>query len=232
MGVRYHDHVTRFVLCLCAATAALGAAAPARADVYRLAAPDGTVHFTNAPTDPRYQRMGFSSGTEAGWLRLPGGDTPRYAEAIREAAGRYGVPEKLVSAVIRVESAFNPRAVSRKGAQGLMQLMPATAAQLGVRDSFDPRENIDGGVRHLRGLIDRFSNSLPLALAAYNAGERAVTTYRGIPPYAETRDYVTRVLYLYDGSRDGAAVAATVIYRQVEDDGTITYTNIPPRGRR
>ena len=220
------------MLVLCAATAGLMPAGPARAEMYRLAAPDGTVHFTNAPTDPRYQRMGFLSGTEAGWLRLPGGGASGYAEAIREAAGRYGVPEKLVSAVIRVESAFNPRAVSRKGAQGLMQLMPATAAQLGVRNSFDPQENIDGGVRHLRGLIDRFPNNLPLALAAYNAGERAVATYRGIPPYAETRDYVTRVLYLYDGGGDGAAVAATVIYRQVEDDGTITYTNIPPRGRR
>jgi len=223
--------VNRIVVVL-VAVGAFGAAVPVRAEVFKLSESDGTLHFTNAPTDPRYKRMGLSSGTAAGWLRVPGGDTSRYAAEIRDAAARYGVSERLVSAVIRVESAFNPRAVSRKGAQGLMQLMPATAAQLGVRNSFDPQENIDGGVRHLRGLIDRFSNSLPLALAAYNAGERAVTTYRGIPPYAETRDYVTRVLYLYDGSRAGAAVAATVIYRQVEDDGTITYTNIPPHGRR
>src|SRR5512132_4177120 len=145
--------------------------------MYKLTAPDGTVHFTNAPTDPRYQRMGFTSGSQAGWLRLPQGDTRPYTREITEAAARYGVPERLVTAVIRAESGFNPRAVSRKGAQGLMQLMPATATTLGVRNSFDPRENIEGGVRHLRGLIDRFPGKIPLAIAAYNAGEKAVVTY-------------------------------------------------------
>lgn len=215
---------------LCAVLA-FAAAAPARAEVFKLGESDGTVHFTNAPTDPRYQRMGYSSGTAAGWLRVRGGDTSRYAGEIREAAERYGVPERLVSAVIRVESAFNPQAISRKGARGLMQLMPATASMLGVRNTFDPQENIDGGVRHLRSLIDRFAN-LPLALAAYNAGERAVATYQGIPPYPETRDYVTRVLHLFGGSLDGLSGSRTVIYHRVEDDGTVTYTNIPPRGRR
>ena len=101
---------------------------------------------------------------------------------------------------------------------------------LGVRNSFDPRQNIEGGVRHLRRLLDRFDSNLPLALAAYNAGERAVTTYRGIPPYTETREYVERVLRFYDGG--AGIVARTVVYRRVEDDGTLTYTNIPPRGRR
>ncbi len=119
-----------------------------------------------------------------------------------------------------------------KGAQGLMQLMPETASMLGVRNSFDPQQNIDGGVRHLRGLIDRFGNDLPLALAAYNAGEKAVISNRGIPPYPETRDYVTRVLYHYDGTTNGAVVAPTTVYRTVGDDGSIVYTNIPPRGRR
>jgi soluble lytic murein transglycosylase-like protein len=103
---------------------------------------------------------------------------------------------------------------------------------LGVRNSFDPQQNIDGGVRHLRGLIDRFGNDLPMALAAYNAGEKAVVTHRGIPPFAETRDYVTRVLYYYDGSTNGLAGAPTAVYRTVGDDGTLIYTNIPPRGRR
>jgi hypothetical protein len=210
--------------------AVLATATPAVAEVFKLSESDGTVHFTNAPTDPRYRRMGFTSGTSAGWLRVPGGDASRYSIEIREAAQRYGVPEKLVIAVIRVESAFNAQAVSRKGARGLMQLMPETASVLGVRNSFDPHENIDGGVRHLRGLIDRFSNNVPLALAAYNAGEKAVVAHQGIPPYAETRDYVTRVLYLFDGKLDGEA--RTVVYRRVEDDGTVTYTNIPPRGRR
>src|SRR4030095_12708722 len=158
----------------------LATASEVGADSFKLTEPDGTVHFTNAPNDPRYQRMGFSSGAEAGFLRLPQGDTAPYVQEIRDAAERYGVPIKLVSAVIRAESGFNPRAVSRKGAQGLMQLMPTTAATLGVRNSFDPREHIDGGVRHLRTLIDRFPINLPLALAAYNAGEGAVVQYRGI----------------------------------------------------
>lgn len=220
--------MNRIVALVCAAIAF--AAAPARAEIFQLSAADGTVHFTNAPTDPRYRRMGFSTGTSAGWLRVPAGDASRYSAEIREAAERYGVPERLVSAVIRVESAFNPQAVSRKGARGLMQLMPETASMLGVRNTFDPQENIHGGVRHLRGLIDRFSNNLPLALAAYNAGEKAVVSYQGVPPYPETRDYVTRVLHLFGGSLDG--VSRTEVYRRVEDDGTVTYTNIPPRGRR
>jgi hypothetical protein len=223
----------RFGVVLGLFTATMLIATPSYGEVFRLAGHDGTVHFTNAPTDPRYRTLaGYSSGTAAGWLRMPQVDTSRYAAEIKEAAGRYGVPERLVQAVIRVESAFNPRAVSVKGAQGLMQLMPETAQILGVRNSFDPQQNIDGGVRHLRGLIDRFRNDLPLALAAYNAGEKAVVTHRGIPPFPETRDYVTRVLYHYDGSTTGSSSPPTLVYRTVGDDGSIIYTNIPPRGRR
>ena len=114
-------------------------------------------------------------------------------------AARYGVPERLVTAVIHAESGFNPRAVSHRGAAGLMQLMPATAALLGVRDVFDPAENVDAGVRHLRGLLDRLGHDLPLALAAYNAGEQAVARHRGIPPYPETQDYVARIMRLLGG---------------------------------
>lgn len=213
---------------------ALGAD-PVRADVYKLTAPDGTRHFTNAPTDPRYRKMAASSGTAAGWLRLPRAPSPSgarpYVKEIEDASLRYGVPVRLVSAVIRAESGFNPRAVSRKGAQGLMQLMPTTASMLGVRNSFDPGQNIDGGVRHLRGLIDRFPQSLSLAIAAYNAGERAVVQYGGIPPYPETRDYVTKVMRFYSGTVDGGSTPATRVYQTVGSDGTVTYTNIPPRGR-
>jgi Transglycosylase SLT domain len=113
---------------------------------------------------------------------------------IREVAARYQVSPRLVAAVIEAESEFNPRAVSRKGARGLMQLMPATASSLQVENSFDPFENIEGGVRHLRRLIDRFDGNLPLAIAAYNAGEQAVVVHGGIPPYRETRRYVARIL--------------------------------------
>jgi soluble lytic murein transglycosylase-like protein len=120
----------------------------------------------------------------------------RYAREIREISERHGVSRELVEAVIQVESAFNPRAVSPRGAQGLMQLMPGTAHALGVQNVFDPRENIDGGVRHLRHLIGRFPGDLPRALAAYNAGEGAVESFDGIPPYAETRGYVRKVLLL------------------------------------
>jgi Transglycosylase SLT domain/Domain of unknown function (DUF4124) len=204
-------------------------APPAGAQTYKFKAPDGSTHFTNAPADPRYQRMGFTSGTQAGWLRLPQGDTKPYAHEITEAANRYGIPERLVTAVIRAESGFNPRAVSRKGAQGLMQLMPSTASVLGVRNSFDPRENIEGGVRHLRGLLDRFPGNLPFAIAAYNAGEKAVTAYGGVPPYPETQDYVVRVLRYY--GMEGIDTPQTRVYQTIARDGTITYTNIPPRGR-
>ena len=119
-------------------------------------------------------------------------DEPRLI--IKEAASRYGVSEELIAAVIEAESQFNPRAVSNRGAQGLMQLMPETAATLGVEDPFSPRDNIHGGVRHLRSLMDRFDNNVPLALAAYNAGHVAVLHYGGIPPYRETRAYVSRIL--------------------------------------
>jgi hypothetical protein len=115
-----------------------------------------------------------------------------------------------VAAIVAVESEFNPRAVSRRGAQGLMQLMPATAAAVDVQDSFDARENIEGGVRHLRALMDRYHNDLPIVLAAYNAGDRAVLAYQGVPPFRETRQYVLRVLRRYD--REAARAASQRIY--------------------
>jgi soluble lytic murein transglycosylase-like protein len=120
---------------------------------------------------------------------------------IEDVAARYGVSKDLIAAMIEAESSYNPRAISPRGAQGLMQLMPETAAILRVSDPFDPRENIDGGVRHLLSLMDRFDNNLPLALAAYNAGERAVIRHRGIPPYRETRQYVKRIMRQLDRER-------------------------------
>ena len=233
--------MARFGVLPAALAAVVLAAVPAGAETYRFVAPDGTVHLTNAPTDPRYQRLGFTSGTAQEWLRLPGPDLAPYAREILEAAERYGVPERLISAVIRTESAFNPLAVSRKGARGLMQLMPGTASLLGVRDAFDPRENIDGGVRHLRALIERFGDNLSLVLAAYNAGEQAVVNHGGVPPYPETRNYVTRVLGLFGASSPAPLLKdlkdsqepkeAQDLYRTVEPDGVVIYTNIPPRGQ-
>ena len=131
----------------------------------------------------------------AGWVAADTRAAQDRPEAIiREAAERYGVPEQLIAAVIEAESEFYPRAVSRRGAQGLMQLMPATAERLGVENPFSPRQNVHGGVRHLRALMDRFDNNLPLALAAYNAGEVAVRAHKGVPPYPQTRAYVRKIL--------------------------------------
>lgn len=140
-------------------------------------------------------------------------DRPSVAEIMAEietVAARHRVPPRLVAAIVAVESEFNPRAVSRRGAQGLMQLMPATAASVAVQDSFDARENIEGGVRHLRTLMDRYHHDLPVVLAAYNAGDRAVLAHQGIPPYRETRQYVIRVLRRYD--REAAQAASRRIY--------------------
>jgi soluble lytic murein transglycosylase-like protein len=200
----------------------------AAAEVYRLAAPDGTTHYTNAPTDPRYQRDGLSPRPGVTWMRVPL-TPPPYAEEVSAAAGRYGIPAPLIHAVIRVESGYNPRAVSRRGARGLMQLMPETAALLGVRDAFNPHQNIDGGSRHLRGLMERFGNDLPLVLAAYNAGEQAVITYRGVPPYQETQAYVNRVIGLYTGNVQGMP---RTTFRTFDRDGTLVYTNMPQSRRR
>lgn len=218
-----------------AAVAALAFAGPAAAETFQFLAPDGTVHFTNAPTDPRYRRMVNGtpvSGTAEGWLRVPAATATSngLTDIIRAAADRHGVPHDLISAVIRVESGFNARAVSPKGARGLMQLMPQTASILGVRDSFDPKDNIDGGVRHLRGLLDVYGNNLPLVLAAYNAGEGAVNRHGGIPPYAETQAYVEKIMTLIGGGRTVASAGGSSTYQYVESDGAIVYTNIPPRG--
>ncbi len=136
-------------------------------------------------------------GAPVGCTESADAERDRYALVIDRVAMRYGVHPDLIDSLIRIESAFNPRAVSRKGARGLMQLMPKTASLLGIRDAFDPLQNIDGGVRHLRGLLQRYRGNLPLALAAYNAGERPVDQYRGVPPFVETQLYVKQVLWLY-----------------------------------
>ena len=176
------------------AALAVGGPLPARAASIHLVDEDGTLHVTNVPGDPRYRRAAVrpSGGRSGGADR----SAARYAHLIEELAGRHGVDPALVEAVIRIESGFDPRAVSSKGAAGLMQLMPRTAEMLRVLDPFDPRGNVSGGVRHLRHLLDRYHGDVALALAAYNAGAAAVDAHRGVPPYPETEHYVRRVLQL------------------------------------
>jgi soluble lytic murein transglycosylase-like protein len=150
-----------------------------------------------------------------------------YRDLIRAAAARHGLAPELVESVIRVESNFEARAVSPKGARGLMQLMPATAAKLGVRNVFDVRQNIEGGVRHLRHLVDRYGGNLALALAAYNAGAEAVRRHGGIPPYAETRAYVARVLQLLQRAGASTSDEAGVLHRYEAANGHVVYSNLP-----
>lgn len=176
-----------------------GAAGVARADIYSFVDSAGVTHFTNVPVDSRYHLL-LATPQEEGPARR---DTSvaRSAEFdhfIEQAARAHAVRPELVRAVIVVESAFNPRAVSHRGAVGLMQLLPKTARRYGVSDAFDPQQNIMAGVHYLRDLLTRYGNNLELTLAAYNAGEDAVERYgRSIPPFAETQHYVPTVLRIY-----------------------------------
>lgn len=131
--------------------------------------------------------------------QVPGRDG--LVDLVTRVSDERGIDARLVHALVTVESGYDPRAVSRKGALGLMQLMPDTVRRLGVRDPFDPEQNVRAGVRELARLIDRYAGDLPRALAAYNAGEGAVAKYRGIPPYRETRGYVSRIMTLYTGRK-------------------------------
>jgi soluble lytic murein transglycosylase len=169
----------------------------AAADVYMFRDPNGVIHFTNAPNHHGFHRVLREGGVAT--ARLPA--SADYDAVIRAASDRHSVDANLVRAVIKAESDFNSNARSSKGAMGLMQLMPDTARLYNVLNAYDPVDNIEGGVRHLRMLLERFRGDLRLSLAAYNAGSGAVERFGGIPPYAETREYVQRVLRFYDSFR-------------------------------
>lgn len=166
---------------------------PARADIYVYIDSQGVMHFTNTPTSSNYKvYMRESAARPRAWYSIE-----NYDDVISEAARRNGIAFSLLKALIHAESYFNPRAVSKKGALGLCQIMPHNLEKLQVSDPFDPWENIMGGARYLKNMLERFDNQLPLALAAYNAGPKAVERYNDIPPYPETVNYVQKVLRLF-----------------------------------
>ena len=179
---------------------------PSRAfsDVYVYKDKEGVLTFTNVPTHAGYRRViRESNGQWSGALDSSNGSgsSASYDEVIRSASDRHNIDPDLIRAVIKVESDFNSIARSNKGAMGLMQLMPDTARLHNVLDVFNPTDNIEGGVRHLKLLLSRYQGDLELSLAAYNAGIKAVEKHGGIPPFAETKEYVRRVLSYYQAYR-------------------------------
>lgn len=180
------------ILCCC-----LLSAPPVLADIYRFQDENGVWRYTNVKNDARY-RLFIKSREKMAVEYID-----KYVSIIEQASNIYNVNPSLIKAVIKAESAFDPKAVSHKGAQGLMQLMPATADLMLVSDPFDPTDNIFGGTKYLRGLLDRFDQNMELAVAAYNAGPEAVARNNGIPPYQETQAFVRRVVTYYNGYLDG-----------------------------
>jgi hypothetical protein len=222
-----------------AVTGLLGLSSKASAQITSVTASDGRRMFVNAeppvlvkltPTKPP------ASIYMPGEISFLGQNRPAVSvdrdgaeKLVREAAERHHVDPALVRAVIETESNWNPSARSHKGAIGLMQLIPTTAQRFGVNDAFNPKQNVDAGVRYLKTLLERYNGNLDLALAAYNAGEGAVDRAHGVPSYRETRNYVQRVqdAYFRPGSgRAGDAYSrANRIHREVESTGRIIFTN-------
>ncbi|MGZ3577568.1 MAG: transglycosylase SLT domain-containing protein [Syntrophales bacterium] len=179
----------------------LSIASPASADIYKYEDAQGVIHLTNIPTESGVKYVLIMREKRVLLDRKLGDNMSQYDDLIIKASEKHKIEPALIKAIIKAESNFNHRDVSPKGARGLMQLMPATASSLQVQDSFHPENNIEGGVRYLRYLLNYFNGNLPLALAAYNAGENAVIRHRGVPPYRETQVYVQRVLSYLDKFR-------------------------------
>jgi hypothetical protein len=221
----------------------------AAADIFQYVDDAGVIHFSNVSVgkakkfrkvsqepNTRHYAENTSRSTPAPAAQAPSSSIPApatmpgaYTEIINTACNRHGVDPALVHAIVKVESDFNPYALSSKGAMGLMQLMPQTAMDMNVRNTYNPHENIDGGVKYLRYLIDRYEGNLALALAAYNAGETSVKKWGTIPPFPETQNYVQRILGLYNGTGISLTPHYTTIYMGYGDDGALLFTDDPSR---
>jgi hypothetical protein len=197
---------------------------------------NGTKVFTNiAPTSPPSDLKIIGANATPNPATPPAGlKSEAYNPIIEKYASNYRLDPSLIRSIIAAESGFNPKAVSSKGARGLMQLMPETAKRLGVINSFDPEQNIQGGIKHFRFLMDSFNEDIPLSLAAYNAGENLIQRLGRIPDIRETKDYVQSVTKRYDKNKSETKQApqtteiVPVLYRYLDDSGVLHVTNIPP----
>lgn len=191
-----------FIGIFCSALVVFTDTIPLYADIYVYMDSEGVLHFTNVPTSSNYkifirEKPSLSSNSEVS------DRTNHYDDLITEASKSHGVSFSLLKALIKIESDFNPRAISSAGAMGLMQIMPENIRALNIKDPFDPWENIMGGARYLKQLIRRFDGKLPMALAAYNAGPNTVDRYKRIPPFKETEDFVEKVMKYYSIFKKG-----------------------------
>ena len=231
--LRFSMHVIIIAL-----VALLFYASPASSDIYKYIDENGVSCYTDAPVGKKTVKVlkeKKGAAKQGGAYSEPAADTRDYSAYVEHAASKYEIEPELIKAVIKAESNGNHRAVSSKGAMGLMQLMPSTAYDMNVVNPFNPEENIEGGTRYLRFLLEKFNGDLTLALAAYNAGPKTVEKYRSVPPISETKQYVKKILSIFKGKGNyGFAESAgqgnttpqpVPIYRVVLEDGTVLFTN-------
>lgn len=197
---------------------------------------DDIEHFEAAPDEPPNTALPASASRLSSAPKPAGYDTGRafparpktdLTQVVNEISGKYRLDPDLVNSVIKAESEFNPHAISPKGAQGLMQLMPGTASQLGVPNAFDPHANVDGGTKYLRELLERYNFDLVKALAAYNAGPQRVERFGGVPPYYETRAYVAKIVRDFNKKKAAQEKAATAKKTSTATSVTVNKTSAP-----
>jgi len=212
----------------------------ASADIYKYTDENGVICYTDAPLGKKANKIHKDNtvapqekiqSVRTGSYGLSSEGSSEYHSIVHEKAANYDMDPSLIKAVIKTESNWNNRAVSRAGAKGLMQLMPGTAMDMNVRNPFDPEENIEGGTKYLKFLLEKFNGDLTLALAAYNAGPKTVEKFGYVPPITETRQYVKKVLSLYNGKTTYSTKVnyndkkSEAIYKITMDDGTVLFTN-------